>query len=981
MGQFLQGTHGDDEIEGSKGNDTLIGGRGDDILFGDVGSDTYVFSLGDGFDVIMDGGIGDDLYDLNVLQFTNVNPWNINAVLQLNGDWIISYGDQDDLIVVVGADIGSSYGIQIVRFADGTVWNRSDLAARVQNLVIGTEGDDTLWGTSRNELLFGGSGNDTLRGGEGSDTYLFSRGDGADTIQERIHGWSFGDLNTLRFLDINPGDIDFVRLSGFHWEIGYGGLGDQITLLDADWGSAYGVQRVEFADGTVWDRSELDARLVAQPVQGSNGDDWLDGTRFNDLILGGAGHDVLSGYGGNDTLEGGLGHDTLYGDEGSDTYVFSRGDGIDTLVDWAHSESGDHNTLRFTDINPGDIDFVRLSGGDWVLGYGGQGDQITLQSAEILDEHGVHSIEFADGTVWDRHALDARLVSTPLRGSDWDDWLQGTRIDDLILGGAGDDFIDGGAGNDVLNGGTGDDFIAGGSGSDTYVFSRGDGKDWVNDQTYHGPNGDLFDHNIIRFTDIRPSDIDFVQLSGWDWVIGYGGQEDEIVLINAERPLHGVQAVHFADGTVWSRSELKALIVHENEIVGTHNNDTLYGSVRNDLLQGGAGNDILSGDAGDDTLEGGDGDDTLYGMEGSDLLIGGRGNDHIDGGRGNDVYVFSRGDGADTILDHAFTNWDTNQLEHNIIRFTDINPADIDFVQAGDWHWVIGYGGRGDQITLLSAAFSDFFGVQALHFADGTVWDRSDLANHRIKITQGTQGNDVLHGHIGHDQLVGGAGHDALRGLAGNDTLIGGAGNDILNGGTGNDWAWFDDAPSGIEVRLWRDRVVNDGHGGTDTIVGVEHIRGSEHDDWISGNWHANRLEGGAGNDTLRGGSGNDSLEGGLGADQLVGGSGSDVFVLRSVADSGVGPAQRDLIVDFERGLDKIDLSALDANAEADGHQAFTALTVGTHFNGSFASAGELFYDSTAQVLYGSVSNNGVADFAIGFGGLLPELGLSDFML
>lgn len=63
--------------------------------------------------------------------------------------------------------------------------------------------------------------------------------------------------------------------------------------------------------------------------------------------------------------------------------------------------------------------------------------------------------------------------------------------------------------------------------------------------------------------------------------------------------------------------------------------------------------------------------------------------------------------------------------------------------------------------------------------------------------------------------------------------------------------------------------------------------------------------------DTLEGGDGNDVLAGGGGRDMLSGGAGSDIFKYTSVQDS--GPAGIDSIVDFVRGVDKIDLSAIGA--------------------------------------------------------------------
>ena len=61
-------------------------------------------------------------------------------------------------------------------------------------------------------------------------------------------------------------------------------------------------------------------------------------------------------------------------------------------------------------------------------------------------------------------------------------------------------------------------------------------------------------------------------------------------------------------------------------------------------------------------------------------------------------------------------------------------------------------------------------------------------------------------------------------------------------------------------------------------------------------------LVGGAGNDSLSGGAGADLIEDGYGIDTLSGGDGADVFILRA-------DGQTDHIVDFEPGLDRLDLS------------------------------------------------------------------------
>jgi Ca2+-binding RTX toxin-like protein len=159
--------------------------------------------------------------------------------------------------------------------------------------------------------------------------------------------------------------------------------------------------------------------------------------------------------------------------------------------------------------------------------------------------------------------------------------------------------------------------------------------------------------------------------------------------------------------------------------------------------------------------------------------------------------------------------------------------------------------------------------------------------------------------------ITGTAGNDALSGtpqtdlvnlLAGNDFFFSGGGNDVVLGGLG------DDA-----------------------------IRGDAGNDDLNGEGGADFLVGGSGNDKLSGGSGNDIIDGGSGVDNLTGGTGSDRFDFNSLIESGTGVGNRDIIADFVRGLDRIDLSTIDANPGLAGNQAFTF--IGT---GGFTAAGQI---------------------------------------
>jgi Ca2+-binding RTX toxin-like protein len=98
-------------------------------------------------------------------------------------------------------------------------------------------------------------------------------------------------------------------------------------------------------------------------------------------------------------------------------------------------------------------------------------------------------------------------------------------------------------------------------------------------------------------------------------------------------------------------------------------------------------------------------------------------------------------------------------------------------------------------------------------------------------------------------------------------------------------------------------------------------MSGQSGNDALSGGDNDDRLSGGLGDDLLDGGTGGDQLAGGAGADQLRGGSGRDWFVYQSFAESATG--SRDRLLDFVAGVDRIDLSDIDANAELAGNQAF----------------------------------------------------------
>lgn len=82
-------------------------------------------------------------------------------------------------------------------------------------------------------------------------------------------------------------------------------------------------------------------------------------------------------------------------------------------------------------------------------------------------------------------------------------------------------------------------------------------------------------------------------------------------------------------------------------IIGTQNDDVLFGTAGSDFLDGAAGDDLLLGGGGSDEMAGGSGNDELYGEAGADRLYGGDGSDDLSGGDGQDALY--GGNGADVL--------------------------------------------------------------------------------------------------------------------------------------------------------------------------------------------------------------------------------------------------------------------------------------------------------------------------------------------
>jgi len=227
-----------------------------------------------------------------------------------------------------------------------------------------------------------------------------------------------------------------------------------------------------------------------------------------------------------------------------------------------------------------------------------------------------------------------------------------------------------------------------------------------------------------------------------------------------------------------------------------------------------------------------------------------------------------------------------------------------------DEGWIELYYDDGDQYSV-SLEYQSATSVSASFFTeDGefltvTVTVRPRPEPDPVPVVDDTSGDmadaNAVSGTSGADTLTGTPGDDVLNGLAGDDTLNGGGGADTLNGGPGQDYASYLDSGAGVLVRLHNAAAVRFGDAEGDTLTGIEHLIGSEHNDTLAGDGEDNILEGRGGDDTLYGGpaGGDDRMDGGTGDDRIFGGRGDDTLIGGEGSDyMKGGPGEDILIVD-----------------------------------------------------------------------------------
>jgi hypothetical protein len=193
---------------------------------------------------------------------------------------VLTDGIAGDQITLDDEASSLTNGVQEVQFDDGTIWNRQQM---LQMAATGTTGDDKLYAASIGVVFDGKGGNDYIQSQGGGDTFIFNAGYGKLEISELDTGKT--PHNVLKLGEGISASSVSALTSGKNLVLSDGIAGDLITLDSFMNGSSYGVQEVQFADGTVWNRQQL---LQMTPALTATRVD----TQVNNLIAGMAAYGV-----------------------------------------------------------------------------------------------------------------------------------------------------------------------------------------------------------------------------------------------------------------------------------------------------------------------------------------------------------------------------------------------------------------------------------------------------------------------------------------------------------------------------------------------------------------------------------------------------------------------------------------------------------------------------------------------------------------
>ncbi|NET58204.1 MAG: calcium-binding protein, partial [Symploca sp. SIO2E6] len=450
---FLFGGVGNDHLYGGLGHDYLLGETGNDRLYGDDGSDKLYGGAGNdrldggnGSDILVGGAGNDNLYGGAGVDYFN------------GGEGIDAVHFQENFAITADLSQGratyiNDAGVEVVE----TLINIESL--------VGTAFDDTLIGDDGHNWLYGNAGVDYFDGGEGIDTVVFNEkfAINADLSQNRatyIDDAGTEVVETLINIESLVGtalDDTLIGDDGNNWFRGNGGA----DYIDGGEGIDTVIFNEKFA--ITADLSQNRATYInnagTEVVKTLINIEYLEGSAFDDILIGDDGNNLLRGNTGVDYFDGGEGVDTvgfvfekfaITADLSQNRAIYINDAGTEVVETLINIENLEGST--FDDILIGD-DGNNVLYGNAGADYfdGGEGTDTV-----VFNEKFAITADLSQNRATYINDAEVEVVETLVNIEN----LVGTAFDDILIGDDSNNRLQGNAGVDYFDGGEGIDTVS-----------------------------------------------------------------------------------------------------------------------------------------------------------------------------------------------------------------------------------------------------------------------------------------------------------------------------------------------------------------------------------------------------------------------------------------------------------------------------------------------------------------------------------------
>jgi uncharacterized protein YcsI (UPF0317 family) len=635
---------------GTFGNVTAHRNGAVEVIWG-AGDSSQAFSI--------DGDANFD--NVGSLILNNLNPTDVSVYRSGANfaDLTIANKGTGKTLTFYGEFGSSAWGVASVTFDNGTVWHASDIDANsyitAASSTTGSYDSNNITGAIAYDLGTGTFGNVTAWHDQAVEV-IWGAGDSSQTFL--IEG-RFGNVGSLVLSNLNPGDVTFYR-SGSNFgdlTIQNNTSGATLTLTGqiANWWE--GVTSISFANGTVWPTSAIAANSYIRAASSASGS-YDTSLLFNNPVI----YDLGTGTFGNVNASR----------DGTVKVIWGAGDSSQQFTINGDGNNNNVGTLALNGLNPSDVLLYRSgpSLADLIIQNKTTGHTLTFSGEFSASWNGVASVTFADGTVWNQAQIAANtpnLMTTPTDTGNLPNLT-------YYLGPA--DYGNVNAFHD--------DPL-------TVEWARGDGS-----QTFTITSNNINDAKVVLLG-LNPSDVSLIRTGGSlsfsNLTIVNNTTGKTLTLQNQfAGSLSGINAIDFANGTIWQTSTLAAnsYITAASSASGSYDTSFLFNyPVIYDLGTGTFGNVNASHD-------------------------------------GAVKVIWGAGDSS-----QQFTiNGDGNNNNVGTLVLNNLNPSDVSFYRSGPTFTDLTIANKttGATLTLYGELANSWYGVASATFGNGTVWQAAAIA-------------------------------------------------------------------------------------------------------------------------------------------------------------------------------------------------------------------------------------------------------------